>query len=133
MRGLNSRRRFRVVARTRVVLDANALMLPFQFSINLDAELRRLLGDCDVYVPASVVRELDRLAGRDRTAKAAFALAAKYRTHETNLSGDSAVIAVAGELGAHVVTSDKALLAALRARGIPRITLRSQNHLVLEE
>ena len=44
------------MARLRVVLDANALMLPFQFSINLDVELGRLLGECDVYVPSSVVR-----------------------------------------------------------------------------
>ena len=118
--------------RPRVVLDANALMLPFQFRLNLDAEIQRVLGACDVYVPASVVRELERVAPRDRAARSALALAAKYRTTEVDAKGDAAVIAAARSLDAHVVTNDRALLAALRAEGIPRISLRSRNHLVLE-
>jgi len=121
------------VARPRVVLDANALMLPFQFRVNLDAELARLLGECETYVPSSVVGELARLAARDRTAKAALALAAKYRTHETTERGDRAVVAAAEALGAHVVTSDQGLLAVLRDRRIPRITLKSRTHLELIE
>ena len=120
------------MARPRVVLDANALMLPFQFPINLDAELGRILGACDVYVPSSVVRELQRVAARDRRARGALELAAKYATHETRRTGDGAVIAAAEALGAHVVTNDRALLAALKARGIPRIRLRSKSHLELE-
>lgn len=107
-------------------------MLPFQFRLNLDAELARLLGECDVFVPSSVIRELNRVASRDRTAKAALALAAKYAPHAANLTGDAAVIAAAKALGAYVVTSDGALLAALREQGIPRITLRSRSHLVME-
>src|SRR2546426_8538626 len=118
------------VARPRVVLDANALMLPFQFRLNLDAEITRILGECDVYVPASVVRELERIAGRDRAAKSARALAAKYREHPTDRAGDAAVIEAAEALGATVVTNDAALLVALEARRIPRISLRSRNHLV---
>lgn len=121
------------MARTRVVLDANALMLPFQFRVNLDAELTRLLGTYDAFVPSSVLGELRRLAARDRAAKAALALAAKYRTHETEERGDRAIVAVATHLGAHVVTSDRGLLAALRELRIPRITLRSKTHLVLLE
>ena len=120
------------VARPRVVLDANALMLPFQFRVNLDAELDRLLGGPEVYVPSSVLRELERLATRDRTAKSALRLAAKYKVHETDATGDRAVIAAAEALDAYVVTSDRALLEMLRARGILRITLRSKSHLVLE-
>ncbi len=118
--------------RTCVVLDANALMLPFQFRINLDAELRRLVGDCDVFVPEPVVRELERLARSNRTAKAALKLAAKYGTQPSEWSGDAAVLDVSERLRASVVTNDQALLAALRERGIPRITLRSKTHLVLE-
>lgn len=120
------------MARPRVVLDANALMLPFQFRINLDAELARILGDCDVFVPSSVLRELERVATRDRKGKAALALAAKYAVREVRGSGDRAVIAAAKDLGAHVVTNDRPLLAALRAHGIPRISLRSKSHLVVE-
>lgn len=107
-------------------------MLPFQFRINLDAELRRLLGDCDVYVPSSVLAELEGLATGDRRGRAALELARRYPVHETDLSGDEAVLAAAEALAACVVTSDRALLAALRERRIPRITLRSRTHLVLE-
>lgn len=107
-------------------------MLPFQFRINLDAELARLLGECEVIVPEPVLREIEGLARGDRTARAALALAAKYGTHPSSWSGDAAVIDVAEALGAHVVTSDRALLAALRERRIPRVTLRSKSHLALE-
>ena len=107
-------------------------MLPFEFRVNLDAELARLLGDCDVYVPSSVLGELARLAKADRRAKAAVRLAAKYAEHKTTKRGDLAVVAAAKELGAIVVTSDAGLLNVLRREGVPRITLRSRSHLVLE-
>lgn len=116
----------------RVVLDANALMLPFEFSLDLDAELARLLGSWEAYVPASVLRELERIAAKDRRAKAALALAARYARFETDAAGDAAVIAAAEALGAHVVTNDRALLAALKARGIPRIRLRGKARLALD-
>ena len=116
----------------RVVLDANALLLPFQFPVDLDAELARLLGSCEVLVPTSVVRELERVAARDRRAKAALDLARRYGRFETDAAGDEAVIAAAEALGAHVVTNDRALLAALEARGIPRIRLRGKVRLALE-
>jgi rRNA-processing protein FCF1 len=116
-----------------VVLDANALMLPFQFRVNLDLELTRLLGACDVFVPSSVVGELERLAVRNRDAKAALRLAAKYEIYKTTKRGDVAVVSAAKDLGATVVTSDAALLKVLGRQGVPRITLRSRSHLVLED
>ncbi len=106
--------------------------MPFQFRINLDMELSRLLGDCDIYVPAPIVRELERIAKRSRRAKAALALAAKYRAYETRGPGDAAVVEAAEALSAHVVTNDRELTRILRERRIPRITLRSKTHLVLE-
>ena len=44
----------------KVVLDTNALLLPFERSINIDAQLRSLLGQCDVYVPGPIVGELQK-------------------------------------------------------------------------
>jgi len=122
----------RFVARPRVVLDANALMLPFEFRVNLDAELARVLGACDVFVPSSVVGELERLAEKNRGAKAAVQLAAKYEIYKTARRGDVAVVHAAKDLGATVVTSDAALLRILRHERIPRITLRGRSHLILE-
>src|SRR5439155_20179261 len=53
------------------LLDANALLMPFQFQVHLDAELRRVLGDVDVAVPTPVLGELALLADHDRDARAA--------------------------------------------------------------
>ncbi len=107
-------------------------MLPFEFRVNLDAELARVLGACDVFVPSSVVGELERLAEKNPAAKAAVQLAAKYEIFKTTRRGDIAVVHVAKDLGATVVTSDAALLRILRYEHIPRITLRGRSHLILE-
>ena len=114
------------------ILDANALRMPFQFRVNLDTELKRLLGECEIVVPEPVLGELEIQAGEDRRAKAALRLAGKYRPVPAQGRGDDAVIEVAKATGGVVVTNDAALLDRLRKLRIPRITLRSRNHLVLE-
>lgn len=116
----------------KIVLDANALMMPFEFNINLDSEIKRLLGECEIVVPSGVVAELTKLSETDRAAKAGLRLAGKYRTLEVNGQGDDAVIEAAVSLRAAVVTNDDALLRRLREMGIARIRLRSRTHLVLE-
>jgi len=115
-----------------VLLDANALMMPFEFNVHLDAELRRLLGDVDIAVPTPVLTELKVLGERDRVARAAERLARKYRTIEGHGSADDALLDLATERKAIVVTNDQPLLDRLKAAGIPRIFLRSRNHLVVE-
>lgn len=115
-----------------VLLDANALLLPFQFRINLEAELRRLLGEVDVAVPAPVLEEVRLLATHDRHAKAAARLAARYRVVEGHGSADDALLDLGSRLHAVVVTSDQPLLDRLKKEGIPRIFLRSRSHLALE-
>ncbi len=117
----------------KIVLDANALMMPFQFRVNLDAELKRLVGDSEIFVPSSVVNELRHLSKGSRVAKAALELSKKYELVEVETKGDEAVIEVAASLRATVVTNDARLLAILKEQGIPRIRLRSRNHLVMEE
>lgn len=115
-----------------VLLDANALLMPFQFRVHLDAELRRLLGDVDPAIPTPVLDELRLLATHDRAAKAALQLAAKYRVVEGHGSADDALLDLAPALHAVVVTNDQPLLDRLKEAGIPRVYLRSRNHLVLE-
>ena len=112
-----------------VVLDANALLMPFQFKINLDLELQRLFGCPDVVVPSSVLGELANAV--DRNAKAALSLARKYRVIETDLRGDHAVLEMADRFGAAVVTNDKELIARVRERGLRVVRLRSSRHLEL--
>ncbi len=116
----------------RVVLDANALMMPFQFGVNLHSELTRLIGRCEILVPVSVKSELRRLSSRNRAAMAGLRLSETFETYETSSEGDQAVIEAALALDAAVVTNDVALLAKLKKLGIKRIRLRSKNHLVVD-
>ena len=106
--------------------------MPFQFRINLEAELRRLLGDVDIAVPTPVLEELRLLATHDRDARAGERLAAKYRTVEGHGSADDALLELGEQLRAVVVTNDQPLLDRLKALGVPRAFLRSRSHLVLE-
>ena len=115
-----------------VLLDANALLMPFQFQVHLDAELRRILGDVEVAVPSPVLAELDLLADHDRDARAAQRLAKNYRVVEGHGSADDALLDLAADRHAVVVTNDQLLLDRLQAAGIPRVFLRSRNHLVAE-
>ncbi len=115
-----------------VLLDANALLMPFQFRINLEAELRRLLGEVDIAVPTPVIEELRLLATHDRDARAAERLAAKYRAVEGHGSADDALLELGASLRAVVVTNDQPLLDRLKRDAIPRAFLRSRSHLVVE-
>ena len=112
-----------------LVLDSNGLLMPFQFRVNIDSEIRRLLGDVRVLVPRSVLGELEGMDTKE--AKAALALAAKYESADTDLSGDDAVIDVAERHSAAVLTNDRELIGRLKKRSIPVLRLRSQRFLVL--
>lgn len=106
--------------------------MPFQFQVHLDAELRRVIGDVEIAVPTPVLTELDLLADHDRNARAAAKLAKNYRIIEGHGAADDALLDLATEQRAVVVTNDQPLLDRLRAAGIPRVFLRSRNHLVAE-
>ncbi len=116
----------------RVVLDTNALMLPFQIRLNLDSEIRRVLGEAEIYVPSCVLGELKRLSKRRWEAKAALELAKKYRRVEVSALGDDGVMEAAKKMDAYVVTNDEAFIRRLKAQGIPVIYLR-QNRLTTDD
>jgi rRNA-processing protein FCF1 len=106
--------------------------MPFQFRVNLETELLRLLGTADIAIPRPVLKELEILAERDRDAQAALRLARRYRIIDGPGSADDALLDLAVEHRAVVVTNDQPLLDRLRGKGVPRIFLRSRNHLVAE-
>lgn len=114
-----------------IVLDANALLMPFQFKVNIDRELKRLFGEIPVFVPSSVLGELSNVV--DKNAKAALALARKYQIVETELGGDDAVLSIAEERSAAVLTNDKELIGRLRKEHIPVIRLRAERYLVVDD
>lgn len=111
---------------TEVVIDTNGLLMPFQFDLNLDRELDRVVGDADVYVPSSVKSELEGI-----NEKAALELIKKYRDVEVQQSGDEGVLEAAEELGGVIMTNDKELKKRALDRNIPVAYLRSGTHLEL--
>ena len=115
----------------RIVLDANALMMPFEYGINIDSEIEKLIGKADIFVPSSVIGELKRLANKRWEAKAALKLLKKYRICNTERMGDEGVIECGKKLEAIVVTNDKALQKRLKERGI-RVIYLSNYHLKME-
>src|SRR3970040_2289119 len=74
-----------------VILDANALLMPFQFRINLEAERRRLLGDHEILVPSPVIEELRGLARSVPEARPALRLAQRFRILEAPGGADDAI------------------------------------------
>ena len=114
-----------------VILDTNALLMPFEMRINIDIEIANLVGDARIIVPGPLVGELKHL--KHKFAKAAIQLARKYEIYQTDASGDEAVIEAALRTEGYVVTNDKDLRTKLRKLNIPMIYLRSGTHLILEE
>ncbi len=114
-----------------VVLDANALMMPFEYRLNLDLEIKRILGNVNILVPSCILGELERLSRKRWEAKAALQLAKKYEMIEVEKLGDNGVLEAAKKLNAYVVTNDRALARILKKEGIKVLSMK-QNHLVIE-
>jgi rRNA-processing protein FCF1 len=115
-----------------VILDTNALMMPFQFGLNLDLELERLFGSVEVLVPSPVVEELRSLASGNSVARKALRLIEKYGTVEVQGEADKVLLDLAKDRRGIVVSNDKLVIRSLKKEGLPYVRLRSQSHLVLE-
>jgi rRNA-processing protein FCF1 len=121
-----------------VILDSNALMMQFQFHVDIEKEVRRLLSfNFDVVVPRIVLDELARIAkeGNQKEAgeaRMALELAKTFRIEDSPGDGDTGILRLAERLNALVVTNDKVLRARLRAKDIPNIYMRSRAFLTIE-
>ena len=124
--------------RNSVILDSNALMMQFQFHIDIEKEVNRILGgNYEVIVPSIVVGELERLAkdgtGKETAeARMAAELARTFKVVDAPGDGDVGILKLAEQVNAVVVTNDKRLRATLRAKGIPNIYMRSRAFLTIE-
>jgi len=122
-----------------VVLDTNALMLPYQFGINIEKELNRLLGLCRIIVPRTVVEEMEKLAEQGgetgRAAKLGLSIIKKrgFRLMETESKGDDGVLETALKMDAAIVTNDKELKRKAKELKLPIIYLRGEDRLEMEE
>lgn len=122
--------------RVTVLLDTNALMMPYQFRIDLFEELRDLLGAYEPVVLAEVVSELKRLSeghGKDAAAaRLGLDISRKCTIVESGSvegSVDERISGYAGLHGAMVLTNDRILRNQLLSRKIPVISLKNQKKL----
>jgi rRNA-processing protein FCF1 len=121
----------------KILLDANALMMPVQFQIDLFDELRMLLGAFEPVVLSGVIGELtglSRAKGRDgAAARHGLVLGEKCTTVESGElqlgSVDAQMIEYAARNACMVVTNDRRIRNALLTRGISVISMRNQKKL----
>lgn len=119
-------------ARPLVLLDTNALFLPFRTGLALVDEIERLLPGAELLVPTSVLAEVDRLVGRGVPHAPAVAdLAAGFGSVPSQGRGDAAVLATALALGAWVLTADRLLAERLRRHGVGVLVPRDRARLHL--
>ncbi|MGA2104155.1 PIN domain-containing protein [Methanoregula sp.] len=118
------------------MLDANALMMPAQFRIDLFSEIRELLGSFEPVVLPGVMQELAGLsrAKGSEGAAARLGLALAGQCAVANGSSnpmpvDDQVITWAMENSGMVVTNDRRVRDELLARGIGVISMRKQKKL----
>lgn len=120
-----------------VVLDTNALLLPFERRLRIESELERLLGPFVGHVPRRCLDELERIARegrgarRDR-ARMALQYAARFQVEPGEGPPDTVALEVAQRLGAHLFTMDKALIGRAHEAGVPVVRLKALSHLVVD-
>jgi rRNA-processing protein FCF1 len=123
--------------RKTVILDSSAILTFFEFSLDWEKDLDRLVGAYHLLVPTAVVRELQILAkqgNRQKKASAALRLIAKYPTVEEEVdSADEALLKIAEKTFGIVVTNDRGLRERLKEHKIPVIFVRGKKKLVLDE
>ena len=122
-----------------VILDSSALMMLFEFSIDLEKELTRILGNYHIVVPQGIINELEFLikngsGKRQRIAKPALKLAKNYDVVKNNEDemGDDSILTLARKTGGMVLTNDKELKKKLKEIPVHVIFLRSKKKLDIE-
>jgi len=122
---------------TIILLDSNAILIVFEFSVNLERELTRLFGKYKIVVPKPVVNELRFLSeqgdGRKKfIAKPALKLIEKYDVIDAEGKGDKAILDLAKKLDCVVLTNDKKLRDEIKKLSLHAVYLKGKSKLVLE-
>lgn len=116
-----------------VVLDTNAILLPFTQGTRLEELLDEFLGTHTMHVPTSVISELKNLMKNQgelgRAAKMALKLSERCKPEPTGRMGDDGILEVARRLGALVVTNDRKLQAECQKSGLQVIVAREKGRL----
>ncbi len=122
--------------RVKILFDANALMAPAQFRLDIFKELTNLIGAYEPMVLPEVLDELRGLSasrGREGSAaRSALILAEKCTIVEIEKkegSVDEKILYYASTHGWMVVTNDRELRKALLGKGVPVISLSGKKRL----
>ena len=121
-----------------VVLDTNALILPFERRVRIEAELERLVGPFQGLVPSPCIAELDRIAaqesgGRRDRAKMARQFAQRFEQVAAEGRADEATITVAKDRNAFLFTNDLEVIRRAKKEGVRVIRLKGLSHLMFAE
>lgn len=117
-------------ARPVVLVDANALLLPFTAHFRLEEEIFAQVDGARIMVPQSVLGELERVAARGTpNARAAREYARRFEPVPTEALGDDALVDLGRRLHAWVLTGDRALRTRLLAAGVRVLFPRGKSHL----
>jgi len=113
------------------IMDTNALMIPGQFGVDVFSELEKL-GYHRFIVPKQAVCELKMLCkkgGNKVAASLALSLLDRCEVIDAEGETDDAIIQIAEDMNAAVVTSDAELRKRLKDKGITTIYLRQKKRL----
>jgi rRNA-processing protein FCF1 len=119
-----------------VILDSSAVLMLFEFSIDLENELTRLLGNYNVIIPGPIVDEIKFLSeygkGKKRQkAKSSLKLIKQYKIVNTKGTGDDSVLLLAQKFNGIVVTNDRKLRKRIKDASLQNIYLRGKKILAL--
>jgi len=121
-----------------VILDSSAILMLFEFQVDLEDELTRLVGKYNIIIPKPIYDELEFLSqhgkGKKRiNAKASLKLINRYDVVDVDeKTGDDSVFSLARQTKSVVVTNDKELKNRLKKISISVIFLRAKKKLVME-
>jgi rRNA-processing protein FCF1 len=120
----------------RVVLDTNFMLIPFQFGVDIRAELDRILDfNYELCTTDGVVRELMLISkekSKDgRAAKASLEMAKDLDIIPAKGDADDALLTLASK-DTIICTNDKILKEKIKRKGAPLIYLRQKKYLALD-
>jgi len=125
-----------------VIIDSNALFIPFQFKIDIYNELKQLLNrNFELILISPVKRELERLATKSSSKmqknaslalKFAEQLSSYFELEASQETTDDLIVKVACEWKAPVFTNDKLLRKRLRDINVPVIYMREKSRLEID-
>ena len=122
-----------------VVFDSSAILMLFEYSIDLEKELSRILGRYEIVVPSRIIEELKVLCKKGKgkkkkLAKPALKLVENYKIiYDNSEKADDAVLKTAKKLNGVVFSNDKELKARAKKEKIKTIFMRNKKYLMISE